>query len=1267
MKTVEIDMARGSDATVDPRVAPNGTVVRAQNVRIDKLGRLVPRKGYVSLGTTVQGGGTGLVPFDLHAMDGDLVCLGNHSSTNQTGIRAAYLYEGDLGGSRGAWRTEHANAGSADNTARFMALPAADSVRLLASEVAAGQTDEVVADVAATADGLYTAMVSTVTRSFSLITQFTVTETATGRVAHSEALAASNPRVLAISNVFYVFTQVTTTISVRTFNPASGSTLSGATSVLTGVTTAPGPYDVAVVDSATDYVIAAATTTGYSFGRRTSAHAVVIAATAVATLASCPVSICCDAAALCVLNVRAVNGVELRTFNPTTGALVTGPTNIDSLAKVYEWVGICRFSSTQVFCAFFGSAPDERALGILVVAATHATTAQTQHFARPLTKPAALDGHVFILEALGASTAQRTVGLTSWGTQGVVNESFLCGLALDGAAKITFSAATVFYCPQLTQGLAPDWYAGVVTRDPRDKTFRPNGLEFALFSGRRRQGVASGGSLYLTGGVTTVYDRRVAAGLGFETQPVVTGSSQSAGGSMTALGVYVYQLVFRFVWANGDVQQSAPSDPFTVTLAGGNSRVQLTIASPYSSLGAQVAVASGASVFVDIYRTEAGGSIPRFNFSVAVGAPGGFYGPQFVSGQDTSADSVVQAGAPLYTQGADGSVSGRLPLSYASACGLIMESDGKIIVGRLERQDQAQLSIENRPGETIGFVNDDLFYVQNPERIEALCAGDNGRRYIFGRRNIRELIGSGPNSAGVGDLSEPVEIENRVGAVDWRSVCKTEHGVFFQSNAQDKPKIYLLPSAGGGAIDAGRGIEDVLTQYPVVTSATRHDEEQLLTFTLQNAAGTDGRIVHLDLRTSGMGRNGWQGRWLLDRVAALEGAPAIEIVEESVQVFPFVSTGTLTIQLPRGKRVGDRLIIAVSLQGAATSVATPSGYTSIVNAASVAGQTRIIERNMPTIGALTFTALALTISGAATAAVVRCWLLRGTHGSQAAEAVSVVSASATSHALPTLTPSWGSAQNLWLTVAASDTANAPSSATQTMVWRGFPTGFSRTVSVPTTEGFTNTSVEQAAATQSLTAAAISGATWTSSPAVSGLAFLVAVRPLASSGTPVRASTAYRDRLVVCSATDVLRNDAAQFSDLGSVPIVPEWEGGDVYPMGIGGAGRHLSIVLLGELLGFCSVSCLVSYDSGRNWTSLRATPLNQVLGYSVGQTVRLQWVPKRRKIEGVRVKFLVHPDDTFTSTAATRGLAMHTCSLVFEDLAGPSRLTAPNRAGGLAT
>jgi hypothetical protein len=1269
VRAVTIDLARGADQSIDPRVAPQGTVARAQNVRIDALGRLVARRGYTSLGTTVQGnpaGGAGtLEAFDLHKLGDDLIALGKLSSV-QTGIRGAFRYAPTA---RGVWSGTFANDVIDDETS-YMGIAPADSVRVLLSELAASQADDMWCDVAVDSTGVYVALATSYEAAFLLGARVTVVDRITGKVMlHQNQSSLTNPlarnvRILAIGTVFYLFEQVTTNIQVRTWDSASATQFFGAaTTIATGVSAIPARYDVAAFTGSADYLIAFPTATGYTWRRFNSAN-VQQTTTSVVSLADAPVGIQgASGETVNVVNIRTGTGVELRTFN-TAGALTVGPTDVSGVAQVFDWCSVSRLDAATVQIAMHRvfTGQDFSSIRSASTAAHALVTMPAHDNCKFVSKIALADGEPFIWETLGSSDA-RPFGLTAVTRTNLTSRVVLAAVALDGAAPTAYAALTAPQKSALVRGSGARYYVGVITLDPRDKTYRSNVIECQIFSGERRQGVESGGALYLAGGCVTQYDKRSVAEIGFETVPNIDSLTESTLGSLTALGTYTWQIVYRSVGANGEVTQSSPSAPATLTLTGVNNRAVLICSTPYSIRGHGNQQDHGVRQFIDVYRTEAGGSIPRLvKTEPLITTTYGAY--ETVS--DGIADSVQQSGSALYTQGADGSVSGRLPLGFASPCELVAESDGKLILGGLERDTQLQLSIENRPGEAVGFVNDDLFFVQNPERVTGIVAGSAGRRLIFSPTNIRELVGPGPNAAGVGDISEPVEIENRVGCIDWRSIAKTEHGVFFQTSAFGKPRIYLMPEGGSSALDASQGITDLLELFPVITSATRHDEEQLLTFTLQNSAGTDGRILHLDLKTSGLTKNGWVGRWLIDRVQAFEAAPLIEIVEETIQVSPFEDPGALSIPLPKGKRLGDRLIVVICAQVATTTFTTPTSYTLLSNVDSTAGTVFVFERLLSSTAAAQSASLSTTLGVNSTAIVVKTWLLRGAHASQAAELTSVVNAAGASLALPTLTPSWGAADTLWLSLALNDSAFPVTQGVYIPLWRGMPASFERYESRSTTEGgILASALDVATASRQLNAASLGSVTWTSAISSSAIGLLIGVRPLANSGTPVRAATTYRGRLVLCNSTDVMLSDPAANGDAGSLVVSPELELADIYPMGIGGEGRHLRIGLLVEVLGACLVTALCSYDNGVNWTSLRGHSLDGVSGYHPGQVVRLQWTPPRRKIQGVRVKFTVS-EDFQLAAGATGGVAMLQAQLFFEDLAGPSRVSATNR-GVLAT
>jgi hypothetical protein len=1265
VRPVTIDPARGADQTIDSRVAPNGAIARVENLRVDKLGRLVLRNGYQSLGMTVQStvSPPTLTPFDLHTVGDELVCLGNNGN-GQTGIRAPYRYAPNA---RGVWRTETQQSIS-ETDALFQSMCAADSVRVILTELSSVGADEVWCDCAVSSDGNYVALASNLEESLGpdRRARVTVIDATTGRTVLTESNVGGittpmerNARLLAIGNVFYLFEQVTTDLTVRTWDSASSSQAFGTrTTIGAGMSAIPARYDVAPFIGTTDYLVAFPTATGYTWRRFNSANAQQTT-TNVASLADAPVAICgATGESVSVVNIRAASGVELRTFNATTGVLTVGPTNMDPVGGlVFDWCNIQRLSSTQVIWTGHAVTGGQDFCYVrTATTAAHVLATMPQHDnTRFVSKTLIVDGVPMAWEVLGAAES-RPFAMTSISTTTSSQNIWLNAIALDGKAPPQLASALV--APRFSafvRGTGSRAYVALTTKDPRDKTFRTNLIECRIFSGERRQGVELGGVLYLAGGVTTQYDRRIATECGFDTIPLIsTVTPNGSGGAMTLLGTYTFQIVYRFVSADDQTTQSAPSSPKSITLTGATNAVQLLTSCPFGIRLQRHVDGQGGQTYIDVYRTENAGSIPRLVKSQRVAA---FTFGSFQTVNDGVSDAVQQTGALIYTQGGDGSVSGRLPLAIAAPCRNVIESDGKIILLGTERDTEGQLSLESRPGEAVGFSNDDRFFFSNPEPITGGVSSVDARRFVFGRRTIRELLGAGPNAAGVGELSEPVLLSKSVGAKDWRSVILTELGTFFQA---DDDKIYLLPLGGDQPVNAGEGIRNVLEQFPVIVSATRHEGDMLVTFVAQDTAGTDSRLLHLDLRTSGFGKSGWRGTWIVDRVADLEGESFPYIVEERIETFQLApGATTVTITLPRGPRIGDRRVAVVFLdcanaEGALTAISSHSIRSSLTAGAT---QAWAFDGTISAASSLTVLTSDITFSGVLfpTAVIVKQYLLRGAHASAVTEVTQFQMVSGTSYPLPTLTPSWGLAKTLWLAAASHSSAFGDPG---NPVIRTTPAGFagvtrieSPTFTAPVT---TRVALDSAFCMQQLRATAISGATFATPFSGNGCAFLIAMRPLAATGTPVRASIGYQGRLVVCSASDVRRNDAASFAD-GSAAIRGEWESADIYPMGTAGAGRHLMIQAIGEILGYCQVYAACSYDGGVSWTQLREYKLTQTFGFQLGKVVKLQWVPLRRKIDGVRVK-IVQGDEGLLPSGPTAGFALNQVTLWFEDLAGPTRV-----------
>jgi hypothetical protein len=112
-------------------------------------------------------------------------------------------------------------------------------------------------------------------------------------------------------------------------------------------------------------------------------------------------------------------------------------------------------------------------------------------------------------------------------------------------------------------------------------------------------------------------------------------------------------------------------------------------------------------------------------------------------------------------------------------------------------------------------------------------------------------------------------------------------------------------------------------------------------------------------------------------------------------------------------------------------------------------------------------------------------------------------------------------------------------------------------------------------------------------------------------------------------------------------------------MGPNGFGRHLSVALLYEKIATTGLLLYLSYDSGHTWEAQRRFLNSAAIGgVLAGPSARVQWVPKRRKICGVRAKVVMVPD---TAATANAGAALLRLTMVFDEMIGPVRLQMQER------
>lgn len=298
----------------------------------------------------------------------------------------------------------------------------------------------------------------------------------------------------------------------------------------------------------------------------------------------------------------------------------------------------------------------------------------------------------------------------------------------------------------------------------------------------------SGGSLIVNGAVTTLYDGDRAAEFGFNLFPEIVAVSDNGGGPI-ADGTYVYYAVYEWYDAEGNIHQSAPSLPVTVTLAGGGSEVRVTVTNAYLTEKTGVTIA--------IYRTLVDGTIAR-KVSYELEPEANDPTVPYLQFEDLKPDSDILGAPVLYT-------TGNVLDNTAPPPSMVMASHN----GRLWMVDAEDTSLlwytkSVSPGFGLspsGF----LTYSIDPKfgGIEALAEMDEK---LVGMKSsgIFLLVGDGANDTGVGaTLSLPQFVPSDVGCSNHKSLILTPAGLMFQS-----PKgIYLLDrktsvSYAGDAVDA---------------------------------------------------------------------------------------------------------------------------------------------------------------------------------------------------------------------------------------------------------------------------------------------------------------------------------------------------------------------------------------------------------------------------------------------------------------------------------
>jgi hypothetical protein len=288
--------------------------------------------------------------------------------------------------------------------------------------------------------------------------------------------------------------------------------------------------------------------------------------------------------------------------------------------------------------------------------------------------------------------------------------------------------------------------------------------------------VELGENAHILGGIVQGYDGQGLVEHGFHLNPENASASQTTGGSLTLLGEYQYCVLYRWMDAKGKLHQSAPSTPLSITLTGGNNRVQLTI--PTLRLTAKKSPRTNVEIVV--YRTEAAlEEFYRANSPTSL-----LYNDptaDTVNYTDDLSDATLATREPLYTAG--GLLENDAPPSAAFGC----PWKNRFGLGGTE-DDTFWLSKEVVPGKPVEFSNALTFNLERKGGKSTGMAALLDKLILFKESAIYYIYGDGPDGLGVGQWSTPEQVSSDVGAVDSVSIADTPAGIVFKS----RKGIYLL-------------------------------------------------------------------------------------------------------------------------------------------------------------------------------------------------------------------------------------------------------------------------------------------------------------------------------------------------------------------------------------------------------------------------------------------------------------------------------------------
>lgn len=851
-KRIVVPLNFGRKDKIAPKHAPHGVLAVVKNLRHREVGGLGKRHGYNQLSMATRNGASALKVYDLFEFGGRLCALGS----DQNDGFPSELFE-FTGLASEPWRASSAQ--------RFVSINPFANLQEIAG---VPQPEGGVQHVDSACGGGFACVVY---RSGQTgITTACIVDAATNQTIHIEqltaAMGASNvtfERVAFQGGSFYVVASRNNDNAIRIvkFTPGTSTSWQFFITVDAGVGNLVATLDIVPVNNSLGTNILAV-----GWDRVTATNAVVRTITAAGALGTTNITIAGTSTQdlwldadetegnILLFSIEGINTAQLRTFS-FASALLAGPTT--TLSGVSgSMTRLARAGADAVAVAVNNASGDVNVQTFN--AATHAAE-NSFTIGRFIIKTRMLDG------------GRASTGAVVFG--GLVTGD-------NPSNGLFYANATVAHLTVRDFLTAVSGDEGTLTRDATtgricwSNTHNPGGLGISFTSipavtmldfqsTKRIQSARYGGLRYFAGATPWVYDGRIVTESGFNEAPFISGIvSSAAGGNLTGGATYTYTAHWEYTLSDGSLISSPPALTKNITLAAGDNRATITVGTPHSLRMALGASAYAVACTLVISRTEwspntinlstglPGAQFSQLRRALQKDLVGGMatYG-QLVVIVENNSDVFLSTQDVIYTQGPRGELSGPLEHDGPESCSYIAASESRLINGGLVRPFEFQISKEAFIGEpfeysTLAAAGSAAFYgiVSGPViGVHALMT----QRIIFTTDEILRLEPGAPDDQGAGSpLGMPIRVPSPSGLKDWRSLLEGPDGLWFQL---DDDKLFRMPLAvsigtTGAPTWEGADIVDLLFQFPVITAAARHRQDNVGLFAL-NAANLQNAVL----------------------------------------------------------------------------------------------------------------------------------------------------------------------------------------------------------------------------------------------------------------------------------------------------------------------------------------------------------------------------------------------------------------------------------------